>query len=378
MIKRITLQNFKCFQEQALECRPITLLAGLNGMGKSTVIQSLLLLRQSYLQGLLDKEGLLLNGELVRLGTAKDVLWENASSDSIGFKFQTSAGDASWKFKYNRDSDLLERGLVNQIPSSFFSQALFNQSFQYLQAERIGPRTFFEVSDFVVRQRRQLGTKGEFAAHFLSQFGSSDIPNSLLAHDDAVSLSLRHQTEAWLSEVSPGTRIHVDSSPNLDIATLSYSFENGRQMTNQFRSTNVGFGLTYTLPILLALLSALPNSLITIENPEAHLHPRGQSRLGELIARAAANGVQIIFESHSDHVLNGIRLAVCKGLVSPSDVAIHFFSLSGLEEGPRTKVVSPRVDANGRVDHWPEGFFDEWDRSLEALINHAQWTNDET
>jgi len=336
-------------------------------MGKSSVIQSLLLLRQSYMQGILDKEGLLLNGDLVRLGTAKDVLCENAQQDIIAFEIEDSLGKGHWNFKYDRDSDILERG-ESEVSSRMFQSSLFTNKFHYLQAERTGPRPFFEMSDFIVRQQKQLGTRGEFAAHFLSLFGSVDIPNSKLSHQNAVSLSLRHQTEAWLSEVSPGTRIHVDSNASMDIAGLSYSFETGRQVSNKFRSTNVGFGLTYTLPIILALLSAVPNSLVAIENPEAHLHPRGQSRLGELISRAACNGVQVIFETHSDHVLNGLRLAVHHEQVNPADVALHFFCAAAADEGSRTLIVSPSIDSDGRIDQWPDGFFDEWDKSLEALI----------
>ena len=75
----------------------------------------------------------------------------------------------------------------------------------------------------------------------------------------------------------------------------------------------------------MALLSAKRGTLVLLENPEAHLHPQGQVRIGELIARTAASGVQILVETHSDHVLNGIRLAVHAGKIEPDQVKLQYF-----------------------------------------------------
>jgi predicted ATPase len=116
------------------------------------------------------------------------------------------------------------------------------------------------------------------------------------------------------------------------------------------------------------LLGSRSGSLLLLENPEAHLHPRGQAKLGELLARAASGGVQVIVESHSDHVLNGIRIAVRDGILAAEDAAIHFFARDPDATGVRSKVTQMRVDRDGRIDKWPEGFFDEWDRALEKLL----------
>lgn len=87
--------------------------------------------------------------------------------------------------------------------------------------------------------------------------------------------------------------------------------QEGNIGADYFTAQNVGFGISYVLPIVLALVKAKKGELIILENPEAHLHPRGQRKMGELIARAAQGGVQVIVETHSDHILNGIRF-VCK------------------------------------------------------------------
>ena len=364
MIHNLHLENFKRFEDQSLEFGTLTLLSGLNGMGKSSVLQSLLLLRQSHQQGLLESTGLALNGDLANIGTAKDALYEYAKEDKIGFTLNFENGTkALWQFDYDSKSDIL--GLASSpVSSDVYTSSLFGDDFQYLQAERLGPRTSFAMSDFQVRQHRQLGTMGEYTAHFLSIFRDLEIQNAPLNHPKAKSLNLLSQVEAWLGEISPGTRIHLTDSLGMDLVSLQYSFG----LSKEYRATNVGFGITYTLPVITAILAAKPGSLLLLENPEAHLHPKGQAQMGNLLAQAAAQGVQIILETHSDHVLNGIRLAVHDGKLDPDAVRLHFFQRRESEEQFVSEVVSPQINRRGRIDQWPDGFFDEWDNSLAVLL----------
>lgn len=144
-----------------------------------------------------------------------------------------------------------------------------------------------------------------------------------------------------------------------------------------FNPQSVGFGISYILPVLVALLTSIPEDIVIIENPEAHLHPRGQAEMGNLIARAAAYGVQVFVETHSDHVINGVRVAVKKGIVKPDDVNIAFF------ERKRHEIVSDdgvkgqeyyadvrniKIDANGSLSEYPEDFMDEWSNQLMRLM----------
>ena len=368
MINLVELKNFKCFEKESVTIGKITLLTGLNSSGKSSFIQSLLLLRQSYDQDLLPNSGLALNGDLITIGTAQDALFEGAVEDQIGFKITWKDGkEGEWRFNYDRVADVLS---LNSQPTSpeIYETSLFNSNFQYLTAERIGPRPFFETSEFQVRQLRQIGTKGEYAAHFLSVYRDENIPNLALSHPKAESYSLIEQVRAWMGEVSPGARIERKLSPDMGLVSLQYSYG----LSNPYRATNVGFGITYTLPILIAILSSPPNTLILLENPEAHLHPQGQAMIGNLLALAANCGVQIIIETHSDHVLNGIRLAVHAGKITPEDVSLHFFQRMEQNCQALTHITSPKIDRNGRINHWPNGFFDEWDKSLDALLEPAQ------
>jgi len=235
----------------------------------------------------------------------------------------------------------------------------------------MGPRTSFDMSDHMVRVRRQLGSRGQYAAHFLDLFRETRV-DPALHHPDAASDTLLEQVTAWMSEISPGTRIKLDAFNNMDLMQLQFGFRS----TKFFRPTNVGFGITYTLPVLTAILSSSPGALILLENPEAHLHPRGQSRIGDLVARAAGAGIQVLMETHSDHILNGIRIAVRRSaitperrIIEPDQIALHFFQRGeDTSAGQGVEVLTPELDDEGRLDFWPENFFDEWSKSLDKLL----------
>ena len=380
MITSLRLVNFKPFANQLLEFKKLTLFSGLNSTGKSSVMQSFLLLRQSYQQGLLPGKGLALNGDLVNVGTARDALFEGAKEDLIAFDIVwENNSEEIWCFKYNQEVDVLNI-LMEQVTSEVYKYNLFGNNFHYLQAERIGPRPFNEMSDYQVRQLGQLGIKGEYAAHFLAINGRKVIPNSSLSHPEvklktqrekeqssAKSMDLIDQVEAWMGEISPGTRLKIDAKSDVDLMNFQYSYGD----SNPYRATNVGFGISYTLPIIVAALASTPGTIILIENPEAHLHPKGQVKMGQLLALAASGGVQVVIETHSDHVLNGIRLAVHGGKIDPKDVQLHYFQRQNEEGQAVTEVISPKIDRNGRIDRWPDGFFDEWDNSLEILLEPA-------
>ena len=373
MIQTISLENFKCFEFQDIPLRNLTLLTGLNGMGKSSILQTLLLLRQSYLDGLLTKNKIELNGSLIKMGTAKDVLYEGAERDEIGIGISWDDGNiADFRLRYDREADVLN---INPqlLNDALFEKNPFSGAFHYLQAERLGPRVMNAVSDFHVRELRQLGSAGEYALHFLEVYNDEKVCCEQLFHEASNGNKLLSQTEAWLSDISPGTQIHLETHPEMDVVNLRYSFPGSgglRSIGSTYRPTAVGFGLTYVLPVLIAILSSKPGSLVLLENPEAHLHPRGQARMGVLLAKAAAAGIQIVVETHSDHVLNGLRVAARDGIVSPESVAVHYFSRQETEKGGSYSVVnSPEMDADGRFDDWPEGFFDEWDTQLERLLS---------
>ena len=146
------------------------------------------------------------------------------------------------------------------------------------------------------------------------------------------------------------------------------NFIHGKDSTANIKPKNVGFGLTYALPVVTAILKSKPNDLLIIENPESHLHPAGQAMVGKLCCLAASGGVQIIIESHSDHFLNGIRVGVKEKLLSHEKVRLFFLERPFDQNTHSSIVQNPSIDEQGRLDYWPEGFFDEWDKQLDNLL----------
>ena len=398
ILTSICLRNFKCFRDVEIEISGLTILAGLNGMGKSSVIQALLLLRQSFGFQNRGNRRLKLNGEFAELGTGADVFFDLADDDelSIGYEFEEEKGQAfrsTYRYEYDRRAENLRpassteafnnrldeywdeekkdwvqitRDNQANLPRAPLPQIYSTVGFQYISAERLGPRKLLPSSEEHSRLR-QVGSQGEFVLGVLanSEAGSLNDADPRL-HPAVASQSLKSQVEGWLQEISPGTRLEINSYSEIDAHTSRFSFERkGDVPSKPFRPSNVGFGISYVLPVIAALLCARQSSILVIENPEAHLHPKGQTRLGFLAAQASAAGVQVIVETHSDHFLDGVRLAARDRRCDPKNVAIHYFSRFGSEAA----VMSPELLEDGRLTEWPEGFFDERDDNLAKLLS---------
>lgn len=386
MITKINIQNFKSLEDVTIKCRNLNVLTGLNGMGKSSLIQMLLLLRQSYEKGFLTDEdgGLILNGDLVDIGTAKEALYEFAKKEEINFniefKDEGKIIEKRWFFTYEvnqpdkkeeerkySDSDFMPYSEAEKRPKKLKSLSLFKKNnFKYLNADR-WVKNEYGVSDLQVYRYRSLGKHGEYTAHYLNHFGTTPIHEDLLFSGNDVN-NLETQVSAWMSEISPGTKVVTARILGSNTVKLRYKIQAEKNSTTELSPLNVGFGITYVLPVLAALLSARSGDILLIENPESHIHPKGQSLIGELMAMVAQTGVQVFVETHSDHVLNGIRVAVKKG-VSEKMVNLLFFHRNMKDNNLSTIVDIPVIDNEGGIENWPKDFFDQSNKDLNYLFD---------
>lgn len=366
MLEFIRIQRFKSLNDAEFPLTGLNLFSGLNGMGKSSLIQTLLLLRQSMEKNTLPNKGLLLKGDSVSLGIGKDILSENAETETIEFTLVWQGAEpVNFVFNYSSHSDLQPLDKTVDLPEPL--PALFTKAFQYLSADRISPKAAYEASDYYIKNLNSIGNHGEYTAHYIAENGLRPLSIKALKHDRAPSLYLLDNLDKWMSEISPGIRIKARLHSAMNSVSLSYAFEQGTEVTAEFKPENVGFGLTFVLPVLVSVLRASPGDMVIIENPEAHLHPAGQSVLGKLCAIAAANGVQLFIETHSDHFLNGIRVAVKEGVISNTQVNLFYLERNDTSIH-ESLVVTPEIDEQGRIDIWPKGFFDEADMLLEKLL----------
>lgn len=367
MLNLLSLKNFKSIKEEDFELRKLNIFTGFNGMGKSSVIQSLLLLRQSYDKHMLPHEGLSLVGEYVKIGIGKDLLYMNAEEEVVKIEAFWDKSNLEFYFKYNKTSDMQPIS-SSHIEGEVFTESLFTSNFQYLSAERISPKSVYDVSEYAVNQKRSLGIRGEYTAHFLSQNGNEPLSICELRHPEATTTHLIDNLNAWMSQITPGMKIITKLIPEINQASLHYQFSSATELTNEFRPENTGFGLTYVLPIVTALLASKPGDLLILENPESHLHPSGQSVVAKMISIVSENNVQIIIETHSDHIINGVRGSVKNEKIKSENVLIYFLSRDLTSSEHCVDIEKIEIDEKGRIDSWPEGFFDEWDKSLSVLL----------
>jgi predicted ATPase len=349
-------------------------LSGINSSGKSSVLQSLLLLRQSHLKGRLSS-GLDLNAPLCDIGKGSDALHHFASQDEI-ISFSLNVDNlALYDFRFNAnnkyDDTFLPQDNIKTLSDDLLHLSLFTNNFQYLSAARWAGLNFYPMDSYAVEKEKQLSLnygQGELVAHFLEYYGDSrnfEVKSKLLLHPNASSKKLLEQTIAWEGEISP--RVTIKPEKRADKVSIEYGYKgvgNNRPLKG-LNAKNIGFGISYSLPIVVALLAADPGSLLLLENPEAHLHPRGQSKLVELMALAAQSGVQLFVETHSDHIFNGIRKAIAANKIEKEHVKVHFFELDDTNASVSTEI---QISDHGRVLNHKKGLFDQFDDDLDALL----------
>ena len=362
-IDRIKVKNFKSLRDVDIELGNITLFTGVNSCGKSSFIQTLLLLKQNE-NRLNDVKSQVLNikGEYVDLGNKRDILFQDAFDENISIELSTQEKIYSLIFN-NQDLKMETNFPLIGIEEGV---SLFNDDFQYISTNRIAPSITYALSDENIG-KNLIGLRGEYTAHYLATNRHKKIAIASLIHSNSKTEQLLENVSLWLGDISDGIEVKAKIYEELQNVNLTYSYTYGDNTTNDFTPLNIGFGVTYALPVIVAILKSKPGDLLIIENPESHLHPAGQSKMAELCAVAASSGVQIIIETHSDHFLNGLRVATKKQIINPKQSQIYYFR----KEKDSLETISDnlRIDKSGRINQeWPKGFFDEWDNRLDELL----------
>lgn len=400
MIKEVSIKNFKCFEnEEKFHFSKLNLLTGINGRGKSSLLQSLLLISQTFIKKK-NPQQLVLNGEWVELGTFDDIKNDNCKGNNIvSFQFKTDdtdQNDVCFKYTDTKESEriativsLIINGeekyieatttsdIKDEVENSNYTQQKSQnknllplesvklvsqfQKFHYIAADRLGPVEYVKKNDNP--ESLKIGIKGENLVNVLAYNDKLQIENTLCKNEDK---TLKGQIVEWLSYVLDGANIEVKGRNEKELSILRFLL-NSQQNGKFYKPANVGFGYSYILPIIATGLIAKSGDIFIVENPEAHLHPRAQSRLTEFFARLSVNGVQIFIESHSEHILNGIRVNALNPEINISneEVSIYYFN----EEFKSEKL---NIDEKGKIANWPNGFFDQQEIDLAQIFKYGR------
>ncbi|AOF96854.1 AAA family ATPase [Sphingobium sp. RAC03] len=376
MIRSIHLTNFKCFQEERIPLNRLTVLSGGNGVGKSSVIQSLLLLRQT------SDRARLLRGTVSGADGAHPLL-----SIKLNDEYRLSLGNSATLTNADIESDIIVLGVSAdgtdpvlcrfeasntkpttsiacvEAPGDLLARAsafpIFQQEFHYLVAERVGPRDLQPMAD---QSFISTGYAGEFTAFAIAQAEARMVEQHLCIVAD--SSLFRVQLEAWMGRLVPGAQIFTTSHPDLNRVQMAI----GRRgaTAKALPPANTGFGISYALPVVVSGLLAAPGSMLIVENPEAHLHPSAQTAIGIFLASVASTGVQVLVETHSENVLNGVRLAALRDIIPHNDASFMFLSLG---EGSGQPTLHPiTMDKAAELTSWPPGFFDQQGADLAEMM----------
>lgn len=362
-IEKILLKNFKCHNHFEMELKRLNILTGSNAAGKSSLVQAILLAFKSWEN--CEKKQVNTNKVFgVNLGIPISIVSEDLEEKDIEIGLFTDGIANRLVLGLPKDNEEIYFNIINYeeiVERKTHDCNLDKLRLFFLNAERQGPRIVSVIQDIVPFS---VGNTGENTGYILSEMdkfqklsGHFKLPKDLrIAAIDRFSANC----EEWLNFVIPQTKLQYSVDIERNITTLKM------QNQGEFHlPVATGFGITYVLPIIVQALAAsvITNSILIIENPEAHLHPLSQSRLGKFLALVSANGVQIILETHSEHIVDGCRIQAARETMC-SDAQVLFF-----EKKENTSMCN-RIEImnNGELEGWPEGFFDQKRQDLRELL----------
>lgn len=404
----ISVAGYKSLvNKQRIEIRPLTILAGANSGGKSSIMQPILLLKQT-LDAPYDPGSLLLGGPNVRLTSAAQLLSKKSGSRAVKeFKeftvefeigsrkvelcfrhvpykgldiFSSTVSNEGEETVITWDADLtaLKKSLEKlspRWPTDMYKNGVLEivRERSFLNVELVmedgrfrfpllnsGERLVEMIGKLIhvpglrgnpERDYRTTAVGDSFPGTF-EVYVASVIKHWQSSKDDKLAqlgIHLESLGLTWKVEAKQRDETQVE----LKVGRLPHSLRGGAQ--DLVSIADVGFGVSQTLPVLVALLAAKPGQLVYIEQPEIHLHPSAQRAFAKILAEAAKRGVIVIVETHSALLLQGIQTLVAKDELVPELVKLHWFQR---DSTGTTSVTSADLDDTGAFGDWPEDFDD--------------------
>lgn len=360
-MKSILIENFKGFQGlNQIPVAPLTVLVGSNNAGKSSVLQSLLLLHKAA--GANVGESVWLNDDAsdTWLGTIDDVINIQSPEDKFSIGLSDEDTGASLVIDFGRNEDVVTAANVSCITkgeADLVPSEMNGIEFYFLTCERIGPRLSAGLGNM---DYPSVGCHGENCAQILCDSDTRIKVDPSRVFRDERNLNLLPQVNAWMNFIFPGVILKKPNNYN----NLAPSIKAEDRHAEAFLPTNMGFGISYSLPIVVSCLIARSGKLVAVQNPEAHLHPDAQTRMGQFLAHASGFGFTLIVETHSDHLLEGMQIYYANHPELKGNAIVNSFELS--ESGaPMVDLIGFREDL--QFDKMPKGFMDRTIRNYNLL-----------
>lgn len=417
---RLSVSGYKAVRSrQELRIAPLTIISGVNSSGKSSFMQPFLLMKQT-LESTFDPGPLLLHGSNVKITDFTQIFSRGKSRADVESQISVGfhSGDSSREVSFGvgrhglqiesdesvagdermRLSDPLSAGLRRELKAAgderakqyaeFFTERKAGSKVDwqprvsrvrcFLQAEMnlsvddenyVLPLRGVEADDSWIRLLREIihvpGLRGNPERSYPRSAVGATYPGTFDTYvasiifewgerNAAMLQGLAHDLESLGLTWKVVARRVDDASVELLVGRMPRAQQGGAQ--DLVSVADVGFGVSQTLPVLVALRAARAGQLVYIEQPEIHLHPRAQLALAGSLVDAAKRGVRVVAETHSSLLIRGIQIAIASDRISADDVSLNWFSRSDIDGSQQISVAD--LDSEGRFGDWPIDFDD--------------------
>ncbi|MEN8220599.1 MAG: DUF3696 domain-containing protein [Pseudomonadota bacterium] len=352
-LKRLKVENFKAFRKSALDLAPLTILIGENSSGKSSILQALLLIKQT-LESPSGGGVLNLNSHYVQFRQFREIVFRMPAEKAIiGFELELD----SLKFYFKVGSmakgqgvSLLEWRINDErlpIKNNILSASHLSQLFLkvgYIRPIRPAPERYYTLSGI---QPDWIGIQAENIADFLDY-----------------NIEVRKNVRHWFVKTAKLAN-QVQFKSDLQRGQMEILFTEAATGL-EIDISRLGFGYSQILPIVVATFSQM--DMLIFEAPEIHLNPSLHGVLTDLFIEGANSGKQILVETHSEHVIYRLQRRIAEGKIALKDVAIYY-----VRRGAEGSIVERlEVTINGEIPNWPDGFFDARMQDVFARVLAAQ------
>lgn len=372
MIDTIHIIALKSIKDLTVKCSKLNLFVGTNSSGKSTLLQGLLLAAQQKL-----------NGKYISIGDFREVrnyympnssirieIKENGKNNPAWIEFIEDKENETYNVQTSLEEIPAEDILIfDDIDDSEQSDLISDEfGFHYLSCHRIGVTDIYAKN---MLNESDFGIDGEYAMAYLLKNESKNVENELVVEGADVTNSLLEQVNYWLNYIV-GTTLAINDIKKTNYLQVKYNNNpaNASSEALYCRPINVGSGISYLISIIISCLGSEEDSIIVIENPEIHLHPKAQSRLCDFLYFVSKAGRQLFVETHSDHIFNGLRVGVATKKIQQEDISVNFLAMNEHCETQCNPIIFKEygkiVGTNDEMDI--DDLFDQFEIDLNRML----------